>query len=351
MSDPRDELVFVLPEPGTQMSGGHLYNGRLIRALRTLVPVTAVSLEQGRSRFERGAPGLYFVDTLFLSELPRFTDSRPGQRLLLLVHHLPSLEPGTKAGDAALAEERAALARCHGFVVTSPYSARVLCERGRAPADIVTVLPAPPAGRVERKRYQPPLRALLVNNLIPRKAVLEFLQRLESFTKPEQRFIVDIAGGGDIDAGYAARCHALVRESPSLGARVRLLGTVPNDAIGAHYRRADVFVSASRMETFGMALQEARAFGLPILALDAGHAGRHFSHEENGLLFLSIEELVAGLLELAEDAAATGALCKRAWELRSKEEYTWGAAAERFLRGVKKFEHSGEPAIAPRRAP
>src|SRR5205823_8898210 len=85
------------------------------------------------------------------------------------------------------------------------------------------------------------------------------------------------------------------------------------------------------METFGMSLQEARAFGLPILALDAGHARAHFTHGENGFLFSTIDDLSTGLLELARDDRAAGALFERSQALALRSGSTWKAAAESLV--------------------
>ena len=55
-----------------------------------------------------------------------------------------------------------------------------------------------------------------------------------------------------------------------LGAHVRLLGQVSDAEIYGLYRLANVYVSASRHEGFGMPLVEAMAFDLPVVAVGAG---------------------------------------------------------------------------------
>ena len=101
---------------------------------------------------------------------------------MLLVHHLPSLEPGLPPADPSLGTEAAALARCRAFVATSPFTARLLASRGFPAERILTLTPAAPTPATEPaappRRYLPPLRALMVGNLIPRKAVLPLLEAL-----------------------------------------------------------------------------------------------------------------------------------------------------------------------------
>src|SRR3989442_3064515 len=78
-------------------------------------------------------------------------------------------------------------------------------------------------------------------------------------------------------AGIGSRresLEALVSEL-GLGDAVRLLGFVPDDELPALYNAADVFVLASRrydllVEGFGIAIAEASASGLPVIASRSG---------------------------------------------------------------------------------
>ena len=101
--------------------------------------------------------------------------------------------------------------------------------------------------------------------------------------------------------------------------------------MSALYDEAHLLVSASGMETFGMAIHEARAHGLPIVALDAGHARDHFVHGENGVLCSSATELATTLVELAHDDNRMAALFSRARATNIPVGYSWPDAARRFL--------------------
>jgi glycosyltransferase involved in cell wall biosynthesis len=54
------------------------------------------------------------------------------------------------------------------------------------------------------------------------------------------------------------------------GPPVTFLGGMPRDAIARYYRAADLFVFASTTETQGLAVLEAMASGLPVVAVRAG---------------------------------------------------------------------------------
>jgi glycosyltransferase involved in cell wall biosynthesis len=93
---------------------------------------------------------------------------------------------------------------------------------------------------------------------------------------------------------------------------VSFAGRVPRDKLQPLYRRADVFVMPSRSETWGIAMQEAAAVGLPLIATDAPGAAHDL-----------IEDGVTGYRVPVEDVAAMhDALVKAAadpaWRQRAR---------------------------------
>jgi glycosyltransferase involved in cell wall biosynthesis len=82
------------------------------------------------------------------------------------------------------------------------------------------------------------------------------------------------------------------------------------------------------METYGMALAEARTLGLPILAHAGGNVGAHVTSGAGGELVASHEELAAAFLSLCRDPhehharlrlARAHALPARAWSQAAAE--------------------------------
>ncbi len=115
-------------------------------------------------------------------------------------------------------------------------------------------------------------------------------------------------------AGTTARttrsCRRCAATSQPLGldAHVHLTGGVDDVALDRRYAEADLYVSLSRHEGFGVPLVEAMAHGVPVLALAAGAVP--YTLAGAGLLLddAAPAVLAAALLELARDPAAREAL-------------------------------------------
>jgi phosphatidyl-myo-inositol dimannoside synthase len=103
-----------------------------------------------------------------------------------------------------------------------------------------------------------------VGRLIERKGVLWFIERVMPLLPPRVRYW--IVGEGPMEPAIRAAIERL-----GLGARVRLLGALPDSAVIELLQGADLFVMpniavADDMEGFGLVLLEAGACGLPVLA-------------------------------------------------------------------------------------
>ena len=97
--------------------------------------------------------------------------------------------------------------------------------------------------------------------------------------------------------------HALRQRAAALGLadRVRFPGHVPAEDLHAWYRAADVFLSMSEHESFGVPLIEAMAFDVPVIA----HASSSVPHTLGGAGVLvegkPLEEIAALVCLLADD--------------------------------------------------
>jgi glycosyltransferase involved in cell wall biosynthesis len=130
--------------------------------------------------------------------------------------------------------------------------------------------------------------------------------------------------------GYLERC--LDRLPPEVRARVTLAGALDREAVAEEYRQADVFVSPSLSEAFGMSILEAMASGLPAVVSRVGGMPEIVADGDTGLVVPpddphALGDAVASLLEDPVRRVAMGEAGRR----RAEEAYDWDAVADRFL--------------------
>ncbi len=311
-------MLFVVPGPNAPVSGGNRYNGALIDALGARrVDLT----ELKHFELERWA-GALWVDSLYLTQLPRIrARARRARSLGLLAHALPSLLAYAEGCPDTLLEEheRALLAMFDRAVAPSDTMRDWLAER--APALPVSVI-APAQSALPADRSAEPLTALLVANLLPNKGVLPFLGVLAHKLQTSDQFELRVIGRVDLDRDYAARCLAYAEP------RIVFTDGMPFEALLVEYSRAQVLVSASRSESYGMAIAEARASGCIVLARAGGHVAK-LHDPASGTLVESDEALADALLELVRDP------WKCARRLAAQERLptrSWSDVAREFMR-------------------
>ena len=109
---------------------------------------------------------------------------------------------------------------------------------------------------------------LSVGQLLPHKAQERLVMAFHVFTtyaRPDAQLLLV---GASRSPAYRSRLQRYVDE---LGlTNVRFVGSVSDAVLAAHFRRADVYVSASEHEGFCVPLLEAMAFGVPVVARACG---------------------------------------------------------------------------------
>lgn len=93
---------------------------------------------------------------------------------------------------------------------------------------------------------------------------------------------------------------------------VELPGRWDATAIRELYRRADLFVSAAELESFGIAALEARTAGIPVVARDSTGVGEFVRHDVHGLLVPDDAQLADAVLALARDPARRARMAEAA---------------------------------------
>jgi glycosyltransferase involved in cell wall biosynthesis len=129
-------------------------------------------------------------------------------------------------------------------------------------------------------------------------------------------------------AGEGPDAEALRRYSAELGIadRVELRGQLARSELRALYQRADVFVSASERESFGLAALEARAAGLPVIGMLESGARDFIHHGVNGLLARDAGELSRAIVRMSLDAPFRRYVAAR--NASEPPSYDWAEVAE-----------------------
>ena len=152
----------------------------------------------------------------------------------------------------------------------------------------------------------------------------------------DPRLHLVLAGGGPEEHLLRAR----------LGEHATFLGWLEGDALAAAYASADIFLFASRTDTFGQVLLEAQASGLPIVAVGEGGPTSIVTDEITGRLCPADVDALAGAV-----VALAAAPAQREWlaanALRAVGERTWERSLQRLGDG---YRRALEPAQATREA-
>lgn len=330
-------ITFVVPPLHGPTTGGTLYNRCLLRALGEQgEPPEVLSLAQARVALGMPEPRrrTVWVDSLWLDALPELVArASPPCRVGLLTHYLPVLVAHGERPSPALVSkaERAALEHAQAFVATSEYLAHELhalgVERERvwvvSPGTELPVTPYPPSSEDHE-----PLRAVVLANVVEGKEILPLLQALARHLRPDDALELGVVGSPQLDPAYAEACTAVVATEPALRARVRWHGGLDYPACIEALLHADLLLSASRMESYGMALADARACGRPILARPGGNVAAHVDPRAGGQLVPDVDALARACLSLTRDRPQLRERQQRAWARRAGQP--WSVSADQL---------------------
>jgi glycosyltransferase involved in cell wall biosynthesis len=278
-------LHLLVPGPFDAISGGYIYDRRLVDGLRAQgeavevveLPGQHPAPDEVATEGARAAlnalprDARIVIDGLGLPAFLPLAQDLAERRAVALIHHPTALEHGAEEATRTVlkAKERALFAACARLVCTSPLTARRVAEDFAIdPARIGVVEPGTDEAPRAAGSGGPGCAILSVGTLVPRKGHDVLLRALARLTDLE--WSLTITGDDRRDPPHAHGLRALAEEL-GIAQRVTFAGEVAGAALDALYHRADLFALATRWEGYGMAAAEAMARGLP-LAITAGGA-------------------------------------------------------------------------------
>ncbi|WP_457798174.1 glycosyltransferase family 4 protein [Methylocystis sp. S23] len=279
-------ILFAIPGDLSARTGGYEYDRRILGAARAFgaemihlplagrfpnpSPEDAAAAVEALNHAYRPAD-VVLMDGLACGALPEAAIREIRAPVIELCHHPLCLEAGLSWARASALEEneRRVLAAAAHVIVTSRHVRGTLESRFGVPPDKMSIAPpgTDPAPRARGTAH--PLSLLAVGSIIPRKGFDILVEALAGLADLDWR--LTIAGSRDHAPGTARALQALI-SAHGLTARVDLAGELSSGALQALFDGADIFVSSSLYEGYGMALAEALAHGLPVVTTTGGAA-------------------------------------------------------------------------------
>jgi glycosyltransferase involved in cell wall biosynthesis len=279
-------IVFAIPGDISTRTGGYEYDRCVlaglselgVEAARCALPPSfptpsaedVACVVETIARHRRAGDAL-LIDGLAYGALPEAAVRALGPRIVALCHHPLSLESGVAPGRAAalLESERRALSLAAHVIVTSAHTRALLVRDFGLTPETISVAPpgVDPAPRARGSGA--PTTLLAVGAIIPRKAHDMLVEALSGLVDLDWR--LRIVGSVSHAPAAASALEGLVA-AKGLEARIEISGEIASEELAEVYDRTDLFVSASHYEGYGMALAEAMAHGLPIVASTGGAA-------------------------------------------------------------------------------
>ncbi|NUP14601.1 MAG: glycosyltransferase family 4 protein [Streptomyces sp.] len=307
---------FVLPggvdDPATP-SGGNAYDRRVSLDLPGFGwqvhkhavdgewprPGAAARAELARTLREFADGTVVLLDGIVACGVPEIVVPEAERLRLAVLVHLPlgdetGLEPLVAAELDA--KERAVLRAVPAVIATSDWAVRrLVSHHGLAPERVHVAAPgadiAPLASGTDGVS-----RLLCVAAVTPRKGQHRLVEALA--TVRDLPWSCVCVGGLAQDPEYVGQLRSLIAKY-GLEHRLELAGPQAGAQLDASYAAADLMVLTSYAETYGMAVTEALARGIPVLATDVGGLPEAVGRAPDGG--------VPGILVPPEDPAALAA--------------------------------------------
>jgi glycosyltransferase involved in cell wall biosynthesis len=346
--------VFVVPGDLDSRTGGYIYDRHIVDGLRaagwsvdvgmlddTFPRPTASAIAEADALFAALPAGsVTVVDSLALGAIPEILEQHRSRLRVVALMHMPLASDIGIAEETAAqfaAAERRALATAALVIVTGRSTLPVIANYGVPSTRVVVVEPGTDPAPIARGSGTSRVELLSVGTLNPGKGHEELLSALAAVASRDWH--LTCAGSLTRHPPTAARIRAMVQER-GLDDHVSLAGELNADEIEERYDRADVFVLATLRETYGMAVAEALAHGLPVVSTSTG-AIPALVGTEAGLLVSpgDVRGLSLALSRVIDDEDLRARLAEAARRIRpslppwDQAVRKFGAALESISRG------------------
>lgn len=169
---------------------------------------------------------------------------------------------------------------------------------------------------------------LTVGNLVPRKGQVWFIDNV--FSKLPDTFAYVIVGDGP----QKDRIQRALEKDTRIRKRVFLLGRVTDPLLAFLYKTSDVYVCPNQTEKhnfegFGIAVGEAAAMGLPVVASDVDGIPDIIVHQKNGLLVKPLASAFRDVILKLSNPLLRKKLGERASRY-TRGHFSWNKTVEKY---------------------
>ncbi|MGE4066460.1 MAG: glycosyltransferase family 4 protein [Vicinamibacterales bacterium] len=348
----------VVPGRITTRTGGYIYDRRIAAGLAALGWTVAISEIDGAFPRPDAAAlagaravlaalpdgAIVIIDGLAMSAMPDVVEAEASRLRLVALVHLPrSADPTVPPGEraAVAAAEARALHAAALVVVTGPGTPALLAGYELAAGRIAVVEPGtdvPASPPVPRPAGAGPVGVLSVATLNGGKGHDILLRGLAAL--PPGAWTLTCAGSLTRDPATAGRVARLAADL-GIGDRVRFAGDLDEQALAAEYAAADLFALATLRETWGMAVAEALAHGLPVVSTRTGAIEALVGADAGLLVPPGDEAAFAGALARAITQPALRGTMAQAARRRGATLPSWADAAGAMRAALERLEHHG----------
>lgn len=326
-------IVLIVPGPIETRTGGYEYDRRMAAGLRARGwsvtirelegafphPTKEDSRRAGEVLAAIPTGAIVLADGLAFSAIPEEVEREAARLRFAAIVHMPlAAETGLSAAAARELEnrERRALAAARLVIVTGRNTTDVVAGYGVSRDRLALVEPGVDRAPLAKGRRDPSVVHLVcVATLSPGKGHDILFRALASIEGRAWR--LTCVGSVDRYPEAIDRLRAILREH-HLEDRVALVGHVDAEGLASAYDSADVFVLATLHETYGMAVAEALAHGVPVVSTDTGAIAELVGDEAGIVVPPGNERVLAHALSSAMDPRVREKLAEGARRVRDR---------------------------------
>jgi len=173
---------------------------------------------------------------------------------------------------------------------------------------------------------------------VPEKGIFDLLEALGRVaSQNDNQWNLKVVGWGDREkVEHVAQQHGI-------GDRIKLIERLDHNALAVELEKSQLAILPSYKESFGLAIAESQATGLPVVAYEVGAVPEVVEHGKSGWLVKPgrIDLLVEVISEALQDSATTFQMGLDGRD-RVKRLFSWEQSAKLMLQNIGELARSNQ---------